>query len=207
MQDALALVLAYLIGSIPTGYILTRWIAGHDLRQIGSGGTGATNAQRALGTKWGVAVAVADLLKGVVAVVVARLLDVDDLTIALAGAISVAAHCWPVWLGFKGGKGVATGGGAAIALTPWSLVLFPILAVPVAATRYVSLGSLTAAVAGPVLFALLAWLDVIPTAYIIYPVIAAAIIVFKHRSNIERLRSGTERRLGRSGTTGAAKAT
>jgi glycerol-3-phosphate acyltransferase PlsY len=204
MQDILALALAYLIGSIPTGYILTRWIAGHDLRQIGSGGTGATNAQRALGTKWGIAVAVADVLKGVIAVLAARMFDVSDLTIALAAAVSVAAHCWPVWLGFKGGKGVATGGGAAIALTLWSLVLFPILAIPVALTRFVSLGSITAAFVSPILFAILAWMGVIPTEYIAFPLIAAVIIIVKHRTNIERLRSGTERRLG-GGSTGAAK--
>jgi len=200
MQEMLAIALAYLIGSTPTGYILTRWIAGQDLRSVGSGGTGATNVQRALGTKWGVAVAVVDILKGVVVVVVARLLDAGELTVALAGTVAVAGHCWPIWLGFKGGKGVATGGGAAIALTPWSLLLFPILALPVAATRFVSLGSLTAALIAPLLFGLLAWADVISVAYIAYPILAAPIIVYQHRENIARLRAGTERRLGRTGT-------
>lgn len=207
MQELLVIVLAYLVGSVPTGFLLTRWIAGQDLRQVGSGGTGATNAQRALGTKWGVAVALFDIVKGVVVVVIARLLVVGDVTVALAAALSVAAHCWPVWLGFKGGKGVATGGGAAIALTPWSLLLLPILAMPVAATRYVSLGSLTAAVVGPVLFAVLAWFDAIPDAYLVYPLFAAAIIVYQHRANIARLRSGTERRLGGGGAPDTIRAT
>jgi glycerol-3-phosphate acyltransferase PlsY len=205
MTDVVALIGAYLIGSIPTGYLMTRIITGQDLRSVGSGGTGATNARRALGSKWGAVVAAIDFAKGVAAVVLARGLDGGDLTIALAGAVVVAAHCWPIWLGFKGGKGVATGGGAAIALSPWGLLLVPLLVVPVALTRYVSLGSLTAAVGAPILFGILALLDVTPDEYVVFGVAAAAIIVWRHRENIERLRSGTERRLtGQPRTTGGA---
>jgi glycerol-3-phosphate acyltransferase PlsY len=205
MTDLLALVIAYLIGSIPTGYLMTRLITGQDLRAVGSGGTGATNARRALGSKWGAAVAAIDVAKGVLAVLVARWLDTGELTIAIAGAVVVAAHCWPIWLGFKGGKGVATGGGAAIALSPWGLLLVPLLVIPVALTRYVSLGSLTAAVGAPILFGILALLDVTPDEYVVFGLVAAIVIVWRHRENIERLRSGTERRLtGQPRTTGGA---
>lgn len=205
MSDALALILAYLIGSFPTGYVMTRLITGQDLRSVGSGGTGATNARRALGSKWGAVVALIDILKGVLGVVIAGWLSSSDLTVALAGILVVVGHCWPVWLGFRGGKGVATAAGAIFALTLWGFVLVPFLIVPVVLTRYVSLGSLIAAIAAPFLFAILAVLDVVPDAYVLFAVVVAALVVWRHRENIERLRSGTERRLSsQPRTTGGA---
>jgi glycerol-3-phosphate acyltransferase PlsY len=198
MNAVLALLAAYLLGSIPTGYLVTRLIAGRDLRGIGSGGIGATNTQRVLGWRWGLAVALADIAKGVAAVLVARAMGVSDLVVALAAVTVVAAHCWPAWLGFRGGKGVATGAGAAFALSLWSLPLIPILVIPVALTRFVSLGSLVAALSAPVIFAILTLAGVAPVDYVLFGVAAAAIIVVKHRENIARLRAGTERRLGRS---------
>lgn len=205
MADALALILAYLIGSFPTGFVMTRLITGRDLRSVGSGGTGATNARRALGSKWGVVVALLDIAKGVMAVLIARSLGTDDLTVALAGILVVVAHCWPVWLGFRGGKGVATGAGAAFTLSLWALLLVPILVIPVILTRYVSLGSVTAALSAPVIFVVLAATDSAPSEYIFFAVVAAALIIWRHRENIERLRAGTERRLsGQSRTTGSA---
>lgn len=200
MGDLIALVVAYLLGSVPTGYLLTRYIAGVDLRGIGSGGTGATNAQRALGTRWGIVVLVVDLLKGVAAVLLARWLDVSHLWVALAGIAVVAGHCWPVWLRFRGGKGVATGAGAAFALSPWTLLLIPVMIIPIWLTRYVSLGSVLAAIATPVLFAILAAADVAPWSTVLFGLVAGAIIVYRHRTNIDRLRTGTERKLGRPGT-------
>ncbi len=197
MNEVAALVVAYLLGTLPTGYLLTRYIAGVDLRSIGSGGTGATNAQRALGTRWGVIVLVVDLLKGVAAVALARWLDVSDLWVALAGVAVVAGHCWPVWLRFRGGKGVATGAGAALALSPWALLLVPIMVVPIATTRYVSLGSVLAALAAPLLFAILAAAGVAHWTTVLFGLAAGAIIIYRHRTNIDRLRSGTERKLGR----------
>lgn len=205
MTDALALVAAYLIGSIPTGYLMTRLITGEDLRSVGSGGTGATNARRALGSKWGAVVAGIDIVKGILAVLIARWLDAGALTVALAGIAVIAAHCWPIWLGFRGGKGVATGAGAAFALSFWGLALIPLLVIPVALTRYVSLGSLTAAAGAPILFGILAALDVAPVEYVLFGVAAAAIIFWRHRENIDRLRTGTERRLAsQPRTTGGA---
>ena len=205
MPDALALVLAYLIGSFPTGFVMTRLITGQDLRSVGSGGTGATNARRALGSKWGAVVALIDIAKGVLAIVAARRLDAGDLSVALAGILVVVAHCWPVWLGFRGGKGVATGAGAAFALSLWGLLLVPILVIPVLLTRYVSLGSLTAAFSAPVIFAVLAATDAAPGEFVVFALVAAALVVWRHRENIERLRAGTERRLsGQPRTTGDA---
>jgi glycerol-3-phosphate acyltransferase PlsY len=197
LADVLIVAAAYLIGSIPTGYLLTRSIAGADLRSVGSGGTGATNTVRALGWRWGGVVLLGDLLKGVVAVLLARAFDASALTIALAGGVAVVAHCWPIWLGFRGGKGVATGAGAAFALTPWSMLLIPVLVIPVLLTRYVSLGSIVAAVAAPLMFAVLVATDRLPVAYLAFAVPAATAILWRHRENIARLRAGSERRLGR----------
>ena len=205
MPDALALVLAYLIGSFPTGFVMTRLITGQDLRSVGSGGTGATNARRALGSKWGAVVALIDIAKGVLAVVAAHWLDAGELTVALSAILVVVAHCWPVWLGFRGGKGVATGAGAAFALSLWGLLLVPILVIPVLLSRYVSLGSLAAACSAPVIFGVLATTDNAPDEYVVFAVVAAALVIWRHRENIERLRNGTESRLsGQPRTTGDA---
>jgi acyl phosphate:glycerol-3-phosphate acyltransferase len=206
MNAILAIVLAYAIGSIPTGYIVTRLVAGSDLRGIGSGGIGATNTQRVLGWRWGLIVALADISKGVAAVLVGRWISTSELVIALCAVAAVVAHCWPVWLRFRGGKGVATGAGAAFALSLWSLPLVPILIIPVLLTRYVSLGSVVAALSAPIIFAILWWTDTAPAEYVLYGVTAAAVVLFKHRGNIERLRAGTERRIGRSVAGGAEPA-
>ena len=197
MNEVLAVAIAYLLGTLPTGFLLTRYLAGVDLRTVGSGGTGATNAQRALGTRWGVFVLIVDLIKGIAAVALARWMDISPLWVALAGIAVVAGHCWPVWLRFRGGKGVATGAGAAFALSPWALLLIPVMIVPIAMTRDVSLGSVLAAVATPILFAVLAAADVVSWTAVLFGLVAGGIIIVRHRTNIERLRTGTERKLGR----------
>jgi acyl phosphate:glycerol-3-phosphate acyltransferase len=198
LAGAAALVIAYLLGSIPTGYLVTRALTGTDVRAQGSGATGATNVRRLLGTRWGIAIAVFDLLKGGAAVLLARQLSDGAAWPALAGVVAVVGHCWPVWLGFKGGKGVATAGGAAIALSPWALVLLPVIIAVVALSRFVSLGSLSAAVAGVALFVALALADRGAGWNVVFAVLALLLITFTHRGNITRLRSGTERRLGRT---------
>lgn len=192
----LAAVAGYLLGTIPTGYLLTRWLAGADLRSVGSGGTGATNAQRALGWKWGVVVLLGDLAKGTLAVVVARGLGAGQTAEAIAGAAAVIGHCWPIWLRFRGGKGVATGAGAAVALSPWALLLIPVVVIPIALTRYVSLGSLIGALAGIVVFGVLSAFGAEPFATVAFAAIVAVVIWVKHRGNIERLIAGTERKIG-----------
>ncbi|HUG16505.1 MAG TPA: glycerol-3-phosphate 1-O-acyltransferase PlsY [Thermomicrobiales bacterium] len=196
MTAIFALALAYLIGSIPTGYLATRSVAGADIREHGSGGTGATNVQRVLGWRWGLAIALSDVAKGAVVVVLSRWLGVSEWFVAGAATLAVAGHCWPVWLRFRGGKGVATGGGAAIALSPWGLLLLPIIALPVVLTRYVSLGSVVASASAPVIFAVLSLLGVAPAEYVMFGLLASAIILAKHRTNIGRLLAGSERRIG-----------
>ena len=142
----IALVVAsFLIGAIPWGYVAGKASRGIDLRTVGSGGTGATNVLRTLGPRASALVAVLDILKGVLPVVFARAAGFDAAWVAAAAVATVAGHCWSPFIGFKGGKGVATGAGAAIALFPQILLIVPVMALVVWTTKYVSLGSLTAA--------------------------------------------------------------
>jgi acyl phosphate:glycerol-3-phosphate acyltransferase len=198
LAGASALIVAYLLGSIPTGYLVARALTGTDVRAQGSGATGATNVRRLLGTRWGIAIAIFDLLKGVAAVLLARQLSDGAAWPALAGVLAIAGHCWPVWLGFRGGKGVATAGGAALTLSPWAALLLLVIIAVVAASRYVSLGSLTAAAAGVPLFAAVALADRGAGWNVVFAALALLLIAYTHRGNIARLRDGTERRLGRA---------
>jgi glycerol-3-phosphate acyltransferase PlsY len=189
-----ALLVGYLAGSIPFGLLLTRLGGAGDIRTLGSGNIGATNVLRTGRRGLAAATLALDLLKGALPVWAASRLGGPDLAVA-AGAGAVLGHCFPAWLGFKGGKGVATAGGVILALTP--MVVAPALAVLAAAfwlTRYVSLGSILAAIAAP----LLAWLMGHVQAAELY-LLVAAVVIFQHRSNIARLISGTESRtsLGR----------
>jgi glycerol-3-phosphate acyltransferase PlsY len=189
-------VVAYLVGGIPWGVVLGRLFQQTDIRRHGSGGTGATNALRVLGWRISVAVLILDFLKGFLPVIVARRLGFDDWWAAATGVAAVVGHCWSPYIGFKGGKGMATGAGAATALYPAVLIAAPLVVLIVAVTRYVSLASLTVSVvAGLALIALAAagqaaWSVAAAVAVI------AAIIVYKHESNIRRLLAGTENRFG-----------
>jgi glycerol-3-phosphate acyltransferase PlsY len=194
----LVVIIAYLIGSIPFGYLIVRAQGGGDVRETGSGGTGATNVSRRAGKAAGVFTLVLDALKGVIAVAVARLmLDADntDWFVAAAAIAVIVGHVFPVWLGFRGGKGVATGVGVFLSLAPIAVLLAGVIFVAVVAvTKYVSLGSILAAATIP----LFVWLFVLEVE--LKPLLAAAIagaslIVFAHRGNIARLLSGTEPRI------------
>ena len=189
----IAVIAGYLIGSIPFALVLARRWGTADLRTIGSGNLGAANVMRVSGVAPGVLVAVLDLAKGAASVALAQRVRPDGATAALAGFAAIMGHIYPVWLRFKGGKGVATACGVFSVLTP--AVVPPVLAIflaTVSLTKYISLGSLLATLALP------------PIAYAVgssppavYSAIAAsAIIVFRHRSNLTRLRTGTERRIG-----------
>ena len=183
----------YLLGSIPFALLLARRLGTADLRLIGSGNVGAANVMRTSGVKAGVAVAVLDVLKGALSVVVAERISLNPTAPAVAGVAAIVGHIYPVWLRFRGGKGVATACGVFSMLTP--LAVMPSLAVFVAAvwlTKYISLGSLLASIALPAL----AYAAGSPAPAVIAAVAAATIIVFRHRSNLARLRSGTERRIG-----------
>ena len=198
----------YAIGSVQFGIIVGRITRGVDIRDYGSGATGATNVIRTSGAKAGVLVIILDIAKGIapfylgIALGHAAGIGHDDRAWAAAagGFAAVCGHVWPVWAGFRGGKAVASGFGAALAMNPLAAAaLIPVAAIVVAGTRIMSLMSITMAPAMAVLFLILATTGVSPWAYAAYASGAAAIIVFRHRANISRLLAGTEPRIGRGG--------
>src|SRR5262245_51513158 len=190
---ALVLCAAYLIGSIPFALVLARRWGTGDLRHVGSGNLGAANVMRASGVTAGVLVAILDIAKGALSVMLAARFSSNTAAPAAAGLAAIVGHIYPVWLRFRGGKGVATACGAFSVLTPLAIPpAIAIFLVTVTTTKYISLGSLLATIALPPL----AYALGSEAAVVIAASMAAAIIVFRHRSNLARLRSGTERRLG-----------
>jgi glycerol-3-phosphate acyltransferase PlsY len=188
----LAIASAYLIGSVPFALFLARRWGGGDLRQVGSGNLGAANVVRASGMTAGVVVALLDIAKGAVSVALAERLGGEGAS-ALAGVAAIVGHVYPVWLRFRGGKGVATACGAFSLLTPTAMVpVFGIFVVTVWLTRYISLGSVLASVALPPI----AYATGSPTPALGAAAAACVLIAFRHRSNLLRLRAGTERRIG-----------
>ena len=198
MRVAVVLIAAYLIGSIPFGYLIVRMTRGGDVRETGSGGTGATNVSRRAGLAAGLLTLVLDAAKGAFAVLVAGVAlshhraTINVRWVVAAAAIAViAGHIFPVWLRFRGGKGVATAAGAFFMVAPFALLCAGLVFVIVGAlTRYVSLASLAAAVMIPFFLWLQKWL-VQPAADIRPPltaaVVSALLIIFAHRGNIARL--------------------
>jgi acyl phosphate:glycerol-3-phosphate acyltransferase len=196
MSGPLTTLLAYLLGSIPFGYLIVRWQRGIDVRQTGSRSIGATNVMRNLGISGFIATFVLDCGKGLAAVMLAsRLTENDARWVAAAAVAAVAGHVFPIWLGFRGGKGVATGVGVFAVLAPIPmalvLVLFSLL---VAIWRLISLGSIVATASFPILVYLV---NKPPTPIVIGAAGAAALIIVSHRANIRRLLTGTEKKLGR----------
>ena len=190
---ALVLVTAYLIGSIPFALLLARRWGTADLRAIGSGNLGAANVMRASGVTAGLMVAILDMAKGAASVALAERFSASAAAPAVAGVAAIVGHIYPVWLRFRGGKGVATACGVFAVLTP--PVVPPLLAiflVSVWITKYISLGSLLATLALPPI----AYAVGSSAAAVVAAFGATAIIVFRHRSNLARLRTGTERRIG-----------
>lgn len=201
---SLGLILgAYIVGGIPWGVVLGRVFKGVDVRQHGSGATGATNALRVLGWKFSMAVFVLDFLKGLLPVALARWMDSPGWAIGAVAVVSVAGHCWSPFIGFRGGKGMATGGGAAVALMPWLFFMLVPMIIVVAITRYVSLASLSAAASGSALVIALALSGSFPSWWAVGVVTVATIIVIQHRGNIARLLNGTERKFGNREHAGA----
>jgi glycerol-3-phosphate acyltransferase PlsY len=199
VNETIALVVAYLFGSIPSGYIAGR-MRGIDIRTVGSGNLGAANVFRNLGKKWGIAVMLADIAKGVAGVVVARTLT-DDPWPVLAAAAVMAGAIFPVWLRFRGGKGVAAAAGVIIGLMPTAAVLIvPFWLVVVLLTRITSVASLAAAVG----FTPLAWLLGFDWPYLLLAGAMSLLVIYRHRTNISRLMRGEEARIElrrRSGST------
>ena len=189
----MAVLAAYCIGSVPFAWLLARCWGANDLRHVGSGNVGAANVLRAWGIKAGVLVAALDVAKGAASVAVATRLGGGAVTADVAGMAAIVGHIYPVWLHFRGGKGVATACGVFALLTP--VAVPPALAVFVGTvwlTKYVSLGSVLASLALPVI----AYATGSPGPVVGVAVAACGLIVFRHRSNVVRLRTGTERRLG-----------
>jgi len=185
-------IFAYLLGSIPFGYLIVRGKIGADIRETGSGGTGATNVSRRAGKTAGVLTLLLDAAKGCAAVLIAKALTGDDWVIAAAAIAVLVGHILPVWLGFRGGKGVATGVGIFVVLAPIALLCAGVIFVAIVAlTRYVSLGSIVAAVLIPVFV----WWQTDLRSLLTAAIVAAALIVFAHRGNIKRLASRTESRI------------
>jgi len=186
-------VLSYLLGAFPTGYLLFRWTSRKDIRTFGSGATGATNVLRLKGWKLAVPVALIDVAKGAIPALAAFRLTDDSGFAAVCASAAVIGHCYPVYIGFKGGKGVATAAGAMFSLAPGPAALcLAVFILLVALTRYISLGSISAAGLFPVFGALLHR----PPDLILWSLPLVAVILFRHRSNIGRLIRGAERKLG-----------
>ena len=205
MRVVVPLVISYLLGSIPFGYLIVNAKTGSDIRQAGSGGTGATNVSRRAGTRAGVLTLILDALKGAAAVIIANifLTGVDNSAwwLGASGLLAMIGHIFPIWLGFRGGKGVATGIGVFAVLTPFAVFCAGVVFVAtLLVTRYVSLASMTLALMIPV-FVLIYGLfepgpDMLPK--LVAALLSAVLIVYAHRSNIGRLLSGTESKFGKS---------
>ena len=200
-QFCIVMPLAYLMGSISWGYMLLQWKMGVDVREYGSGRTGMSNVLRTGGVKSAAVVLTLDIAKGVIAVVIAREVIGTHGAEVAAGLIVLVGHNWPVFLQFKGGRGILTAlGGLAL--------MVPIAAVVATATfltitylsRYISLGSVAGVVIGAFSIIALALADVNSDTYMVYGFIACIMIVWQHRDNIQRIRDGNERRLGHPAT-------
>ena len=214
LTTLLALAAGYLLGSIPSGYLAGRWIQGVDIRSLGSGSTGATNVLRVFGKGPALAVFLVDVLKGTAAVLLAKaVLEpsglgaaaagwggacwVVDSWVVAAGLAALAGHIWPVWLGWKGGKAVATALGMLLGLAwPVGLACFGIFLTCLSLSRIVSLSSMVAALALPLL--MLGWFGKaeLRPAYLALALLTTALVLWRHRTNLQRLLAGTEPKLG-----------
>lgn len=192
------MIFGYLLGSCPTGYVLVRYMLGEDIRNFGSGNIGATNVARVLGKKWAIATAVSDMLKGGIAILVAILVGVESpFTLALIGFMSVIGHDYPVWIGFKGGKGVATTFGVfafygffnPLPALIGGLIWFAVREL----WGYVSLGSMVSLGAAALLMPICGF----DRSYYFFAVLLTLLTIWRHRENIKRLLAGSENRVGR----------
>ena len=198
LSSLLLLALGYLLGSMPNGYLAGRWLKGIDLRQCGSGSTGATNVLRNVGKGPALVVFLLDVGKGALAVLLAKSFGLNDWVHVLAGLAALAGHIWPVWLGWKGGKAVATGLGMFLGLAwPVGLACFGLFMAVISISRIVSLSSVVAAIGLPVLMLISGG----SSAYLVVSLVASVLVLWRHRSNIERLIAGTEPRIGQRGKT------
>jgi len=187
------IIVAYLLGAIPFGLMVARLQKGIDIREHGSGNIGTSNVLRTLGKRAALLTLAGDILKGYLPILLGRLLGLSEVWLAAAGIATIIGHDWPAYIGFRGGKGVATGFGAALALMPniasLGLVIYLLVA---AITRYTSLAALVSSAS------LLLWVHVLKASrpQVLFSVICGVLIYLRHRENIERLVNGTERKIG-----------
>ena len=194
MNGALALAAAYLVGALPVGFLVARVFGVGDIRRHGSGTIGATNVLRTAGWVPALLTLIGDVAKGYLAVAAAGALAGDAGAQAVAAVAAIIGNCWSVFLGFRGGKGVATGLGALLNLVPWAVApAIPVWLAVAVTTRYVSLGSILGAACVPLGALLLGY----GAPAMLAALAGAAIIIARHHDNIGRLLAGTERRLGR----------
>ena len=202
MSPLLVIIIAYLLGSIPFGYLIVKAAKGRDIRETGSGGTGATNVSRSAGRLAGVLTLLLDALKGTAAIVIAHLVlngqaDIE-VWISVAAVAALLGHIFPIWLRFRGGKGVATGLGVFISILPTEVGIATLVFLAVVLlTRYISLASLSGAVTIPVVSLLnnvLAPEQIVPAPFVLSSIIGAILIITAHRQNIRRLMNGMEPR-------------
>lgn len=192
MKLFILIIIGYLLGSIPSSFIAGKIARNIDIRQYGSGNAGATNVLRVLGLKAAIPVFLADVLKGVLATLIGRWM-VGETGAALAGFAAIVGHNWPVFLNFRGGKGIATSFGVLLVLFPLiSFILFVAGVIVIAITKYVSLGSITAAVLFPILLAIFGY----GWRIMLFGVAVGGLALYRHRSNISRLLEGKENKLG-----------
>ncbi len=214
-------VIGYLLGSIPFGLLISKLLVKTDIREIGSGKTGATNVLRAAGKKAGALVIILDLSKGLLAVVLVGLifsgdyLPINELSLSLmstsarvlAALTAIAGHIWPIFANFRGGRGVATFFGGLIALCPPAAIFgFEVLVISAGLTRYMSLGSIAGAVGAYAILVPLTIISGFPVEYLVYALVGAIFIIVMHRDNIARLLAHKERKIGEKVKTGNANA-
>lgn len=194
MKIALVITICYLLGSIPFGYIVGKLFKKIDIRELGSGNIGATNVFRILGPSLASLVLIGDIGKGIFSIYLVRYLNIDNLLIlTIAGLVVICGHDWSLFLGFKGGKGIATTFGVVFALNPTiSILALIIWGVVLVTTRYVSLSSIFAVISIFIFTILFKQ----PYEYIIFSAIILLLGIFNHKDNIKRLRSGNERKIG-----------
>jgi len=192
--------IGYLMGSLPTGLVVGRLVRGVDIREYGSGKTGFTNVLRSAGLLAGVVVLVVDVAKGALPVVIGRVISDEPYVLAVAALAAVAGHDWPIYAGFRGGRGVATSFGGLLAISPIvTLALLPVGVALVGVTRIMSVMSVGMAPISAGVFVGLAIAGVQPWAYAVYALLSGSLLVVLHRDNVRRLLAGTEPRLGRGG--------
>ena len=207
VECAIVAIIAYLVGSINFSVILSKKMAGFDVREKGSGNAGTTNMLRSVGKKAAAITLVCDILKGVIAILIAMLMNKifsnsnGALLVQIAGVAVILGHTFPIFFKFKGGKGVATSLGVLI-MSNWQIGLICLVfaLILIILTQMVSVGSIAAAILYPVLTIFIPQNYILPGNYIIYSVVLAVIIVFNHRENVKRLLTGTENRISFKGT-------